>query len=165
MSNREKSAWVELIALIVVWGFYFTSLVGAAGSGAIEDQGFARAMGLPFAVCAVLSIVIGAASGILLEIGSRRSNAPARNEREAWAGLRATRIAHGSLIVLLLVLTVLALLFGAFAGQTMAARAAVWLDGLMGSGLVLFANGALAALVLAELIHYAAMIVFRRRDR
>ena len=116
MSNREKSAWVELVALIVVWGFYFSGLIGTVGSGAIETEGFAGAMGLQFAVCAVLSIVIGAATGVLLEIWSRRSNAPARDEREAWAGLRATRIAHGTLIVLLLALTVVALLLGAFAG-------------------------------------------------
>lgn len=165
MSNREKSAWVELIALIGVWGFYFASLIDAVGSGAIAAAGFARAMGLQFAVCAVLSIVVGAAAGFLLDVWSRRSNAPARDERAAWAGLRATRIAHGTLIVLLLALTVLALLFGAFAGQTMAMRAAGWLGGLMGNGLVLFANGALAALVLAELIHYGALIVLLRRDR
>lgn len=163
MSNREKSAWVELAALLIVWGFYFVSLAGAVGSGAIEDQGFARAMGLHFAVCAFVSIVIGAATGALLEIGSRRSSAPVREEREAWAGLRATRIAHGTLIVLLLALTVGALLFGTFAGQAMAMRSTAWLDGLMGNGLVLFANGALAALVLAELVHYGALIVFLRR--
>lgn len=163
MSIRERSAWVELLALTVVWGFYFVSLIGAVGSGVIEAEGFARVMGLPFAVCAVLSIIVGAASGILQEIGSRRSNAPARDEREAWAGLRATRIAHGVLIVLLLTLTVLGLLFGAFAGQTMAGAASDWLDGLMGNGLVLAANSALAALVLAELIHYGALIVFLRK--
>lgn len=163
MSIRERSAWVELLALMVVWGFYFVSLVGAVGSGAIETEGFARVMGLPFAVCAVLSIIVGAAAGVLQEIGSRRSNAPARDEREAWAGLRATRIAHGVLIVLLLALTVLALLFGAFAGQTIAGRVSAWLDGLLGNGLVLAANGALAALVLAELIHYGALIIFLRK--
>ena len=77
MSNREKSAWVELIALIGVWGFYFASLIDAVGSGAIEADGFVRAMGLQFAVCAVLSIVVGAAAGFLLDVWSRRSNAPA----------------------------------------------------------------------------------------
>ena len=131
MSIRERSAWIELIALTAVWGFYFVSLVGAASSGAIQTEGFARVMGVPFAVCAVLSILVGAASGILQEIGSRRSNAPARDEREAWAGLRATRVAHGALIVLLLALTVIALLFGAFAGQTIAGQATGWLGGLM----------------------------------
>lgn len=163
MSIRERSAWVELIALTMVWGFYFVSLIGAVGTGAIETEGFARVMGLPFAVCSVLSILVGAASGVLQEIGARRSNAPARDEREAWAGLRATRVAHGVLIVLLLALTVIGLLLGAFAGQTMAGRASGGLDGLMGNGLVLAANGALAALVLAELIHYGALIVFLRK--
>ena len=163
MSIRERCAWIELIALTAVWGFYFVSLVGAASSGAIQTEGFARVMGVPFAVCAVLSILVGAASGILQEIGSRRSNAPARDEREAWAGLRATRVAHGTLIVLLLALTVITLLFGAFAGQTIAGRATGWLDGMMGNGLVLLANGALAVLVLAELIHYGALIAFLRK--
>ena len=163
MSNREKSAWVELIALTAIWGFYCVSLFGAIGSGAIDQDGFARAMGLRFALCAVLSIIVGAAAGVLLEIGSRQSNAPARDEREAWAGLRATRIAHGTLIVLLLGLTVAALLFGGFAGQALAARTTSWLDGLMGNGLILFAHGALACLVLAELIHYGALIAFLRR--
>lgn len=164
MSNREKSAWVELLALAGIWGVYLVSLVGGVRSGEIEALGFARAMGPTFAVCAVLSIVVGAASGVLLEIATRRSDAPVRDEREAWAGLRATRVAHGTLVVLLLVLTVGGLLFGAFAGQTLAGRATAWLDGLMGNGLILFANGALACLVLAELIHYAALIAFLRRD-
>lgn len=165
MSNREKSAWAELIALLLVWGFYFASLVGEARSGALEDEGFARVMGLPFVICAILSILVGVGSGVLGEILARRSNAPPREEREAWAGLRATRVAHGVLIVLLLAVAVLAFLFGAFAGEAAAARASGWTAGLLSNGLVLAANGALGALVLAELVHYAALIAFLRRDR
>ena len=165
MSNREKGAWVELLALLLIWGFYFTSLIGAAASGALEAEGFASAMGVRFVACAVLSILVGVGSGVLGEILARRSRAPVREEAEAWAGLRATRVAHGVLIVLLLALTVVALLFGAFAGETMAGRANALAAGLLSNGLVLVANGALAALVLAELVHYAALIFFLRRDR
>ena len=39
MSNREKSAWVELIALTAIWGFYFVSLFGAIGSGVSPGHG------------------------------------------------------------------------------------------------------------------------------
>ena len=136
MSNREKGAWAELIALILIWGVYFAGLVAAVGSGAIEEEGFASAMGVRFALCAVLSILVGIGSGVLGELLARRSNAPVRDEREAWAGLRATRIAHGTLIVLLLALCVLAFLFGAFAGETAAERANAF---AAGSGEHLFA--------------------------
>ena len=51
MSNREKGAWVELLALLLIWGFYFAGLIGAAASGALEAEGFARAMGVRFVAC------------------------------------------------------------------------------------------------------------------
>lgn len=161
MSNREKGAWVELIALIAIWGFYFASLIGSAS--AIETEGFSPVMGLRFAICAVLSILAGSASGLLVDLLSRGRRSAARDEREAWAGLRATRIAHGALIVLIFCLATLALLLGAFAGETIAGQVNAALSGFLGNGLVLFANAALAILVLAELVHYAALIVFLRR--
>ncbi|WP_122466843.1 hypothetical protein [Brevundimonas lutea] len=165
MSYREKSAWAELVSVAAVWGWYFWVLATRALSGAITEQGFVGAMGATFVLAVVLSIVVAVASGILVEVMSRKSDRGARDEREAWAGLRATRIAHGVLIVLIFCLAVLGFGFGAFGGAGLAERTGTLLSLVLSNGLVLFANGAVAALVLAELAHYGALIVFLRRGR
>ena len=121
-------------------------------------------MGVTFAGCVVLSILISVALDLVADLAARR-RAPVRDEQEAWAGLRATRIAHGTLVTILLLLAALGFLFGAFVGEGLQARAGGWLAALLDNGLVLFANGALAALVLAEIVHYAALIVLLRRAR
>lgn len=165
MSHREQSAWAELIALFGVWGVYFFQLFGAVASGALAADGFVGAMGLIFAACVVLSIILSVAIDVVSDLRARRSRAPVRDEREAWAGLRATRLAHGTLVTLILLLAALGFLFGAFGGEGLEARMAGWLDRVLDNGLVLFANGAMASLILAEIVHYAGLIVFLRRDR
>lgn len=165
MSYREKSAWAELLSTLGIWGYYFIGLVQAVASGDLTEQGFVDAMGGRFVACVLLSILVGIAGGILVEILSRKFDRAGRDEREAWAGLRATRIAHGVLITLILALSSLGFLFGAFGGAALAERASAALELVMANGLVLFANGALFALVLAELVHYGALIVFLRRGR
>ena len=161
MSHRERSAWAELAVTGAVWGWYFWVLVAGARSGAIADQGFIGAMGVTFATAVLLSIVVAVGASRLVEMTARPSRRGARDEREAWAGLRATRFAHGVLVVLIFGLAASGFAFGTLGGAGLIERATVAMSG----GLVLFANGAVAALVLAELAHYAALIVFLRRDR
>lgn len=163
MSYREKGAWAELVSTLVIWGYYFTKLFDAVRSGALEQEGFAGAMGVQFVVCVILSMVVGIAMGVLVDLLSKKADRGGRDEREAWAGLRATRIAHGVLVTLIISLSGLAFVFGAFAGEALAAQANAALEVVLSNGLVLFANGALAAMILAELVHYAALIVFLRR--
>lgn len=161
MSHRERSAWAELAVTGAVWGWYFWVLVAGARSGAIAEQGFIGAMGVTLATAMLLSIVVAIGSSLLVEVTARRTRRGAHDEREAWAGLRATRFAHGLLIVLILGLAAAGFGFGSLGGAGMIERAAA----AMSNGLVLFANGAVAALVLAEMAHYAALIVFLRGAR
>lgn len=165
MSHREKGAWAQLVSTLGIWGWYFCVLIGQAASGALLEQGFVATMGARFAVCVVLSIVVGIAADLLVESLTRKSDRGARDEREAWAGLRATRIAHGALVTLIFSLSALAFLFGAFGGDALAARSSSVLSVVLSNGLVLFANGALAALIVAEIVHDAGVIFFLRRGR
>ncbi len=165
MSYREKGAWAELVSTLAIWGFYFVSLSAAVTSGQLESEGFAGAMGGHFIGSVVLSVIVGIGLGVLVEITSRKADRAGGDEREAWAGLRATRIAHAVLFGMILILSAVAFLVGAFAGQTVAERANETLALLLSNGLVLFANAALAALVIAEITHYGALIFFLRRGR
>lgn len=163
MSNRERGAWAELIALVLIWGWYFWCLVQVTVSGELAAEGFARSMGAVFAVTVLVSLVLNVAIDIVVDLAAGRSRRGPRDETEAWAGLRATRLAHGVLISLLMLLTALAFLFGGFTGQTLEARATGLLASVMDNGLILFANGALAALIVAEIVHYGGLIWFLRR--
>ncbi len=165
MSYREKSAWAELVTTGAIWGWYFWVLAERARSGAIVEQGFIAAMGASFVAATVLSVAAAVTAGILLEVITRRSDRGRRDEREAWAGLRATRFAHGVLVVLIFCLAVAGFAFGTFGGEQIAARAGAILSLVLSNGFVLFANGAVAALVLAELAHYGALVFFLRRGR
>ena len=165
MSNRELSAWGDLAATLAIWGAYFVKLGHAVWSGQLAAEGFARAMGVQFAASVVLSILAAIVIGLVVDLVRKREVPKRQADDEAWAGLRATRVAHGVVITLIMVLTGLALLFGAFAGPSLAAGVSDLLGRSVANGLVLFANAGLGVLVLAELVHYGALIVFLRRSR
>jgi len=162
---KKKALGPRLICTLGIWGWYFWVLIGQAASGALLEHGFVSTMGAQFASSVTLSIVVGIGVELLVEALTRKSDRGARDEREAWAGLRATRIAHGVLITLIFSLSALGFLFGAFGGEGLAARSGAFLSLVLSNGLVLFANGALFALILAEVAHDACLIFFLRRGR
>jgi cytochrome b561 len=165
MSNKQLVAWGHLITTVLIWGFYVMRLGQAVASGTLAEAGFADTLGVPLAMAVGLSIL----ASMVIEVGINlvRADQPSRREAdaEAWAGLRATRIAHGVVITLIMTLSGLGLVLGAFAGPSVAAEAGAWLTGRFGNGLVLFANGGLLMLILAELVHYGALIAFLRGVR
>ncbi|HRH20409.1 MAG TPA: hypothetical protein PLE81_07190 [Brevundimonas sp.] len=160
MSNKELVAWGHLITTALIWGYYGVQLVQAVASGDLAEAGFVSTLGVPLAIAVGLSIL----ASVVIEFGVNliRTDRPGRREvdAEAWAGLRATRIAHGVVITLIMALSGLGLVLGAFAGPSVAAETGAWLTGRFGNGLVLFANGGLLVLILAELVHYGALIAF-----
>jgi|GEM_PF-350359 len=165
MRNKNMVAWAHLIATTVIWGTYFVRLGQSMLSGDLLQVGFAEAMGLTLGIAIGLSIL----TGLLIEflVNLIRSEPPSRREAdaEAWAGLRATRVAHGVVVTLIMTLSGLALVLGAFAGPTAAAQVEAWLADRFGYGLILFANAGLFVLVLAEMVHYGALLVFLGRGR
>lgn len=165
MSNREINAWGDLVATLAIWGVYFAKLGQAVASGELARVGFSQAMGAHLGVSILLSILAAMVIGFTVNLVRRQEPTRREADDEAWAGLRATRVAHGVIIVLIMILTGLALVFGAFAGPSLAADVNALLGRSVANGLVLFANAGIAVLVLAELVHYGALIVFLGRMR
>ena len=165
MTARIAGTWGELAATVLIWGFYFVRLVQSAGSGHLAEAGFARAMGLHFGLSVAASLLAAILIGFAVELFDKRDRRSRRNDAEAWAGLRATRLAHGVTVAALMILIGLGLALGAFAGQGTAERAATMLAGLMDNGLVLAAHVGLLVLLLAEITHYGALLAFLRSQR
>lgn len=165
MSNRQINAWGDLIATLAIWGTYFVSLGQAVASGELAQAGFARTMGVHLGVSILLSILSAMAIGFVVNLVRRHEPTRRQAEDEAWAGLRATRVAHAVVIVLIMSLTGLALVLGAFSGPALAAQVNALLGRSVANGPVLFANAGIAVLVLAELVHYGALVAFLRRVR
>ncbi|MBN8551505.1 MAG: hypothetical protein J0L52_01250 [Caulobacterales bacterium] len=165
MSNKVITAWGHLLTTTLIWGTYFLKLVRTAASGDLAQAGFAQTMGLTLGLAIGLSILASMVIEVLVNL--IRADRPSRREAdaEAWAGLRATRLSHGAVITLIMGLSGLALVLGAFAGPTVAIETGSWLAGRFANGLVLFANGGLLVLIVAELVHYGALIGFLKGTR
>ena len=133
MSFREKSAWISLVLILLVFGPYFW-LVGRSFTGG-EHVLAGSQFGL-IVVFIVLEIVVNIA------IQSPRDAQAPIDEREDLIDLRATRVAFY-------------VLFGGALMSifTMHFRLTVW----MLSQCVLF------TIVIAELVKFSSQIVFYRR--
>lgn len=90
MSFREKSAWISLISMLGIYGFYFWS-VGRSGlrEGSFHFGGL---LGTVIAL-AVVQTVLTIAVAI---VAPKEAKAP-RDERERLIDLRATRLAYATL--------------------------------------------------------------------
>ena len=165
MTARIAGAWGELAATVLIWGFYFLRLIQSAGSGYLAEVGFARAMGLHFGLSVVASILAAILIGFAVELFDKRDRRSRRNDAEAWAGLRATRLAHGVTAAVLMILIGLGLAFGAFTGLGMSERSNAVLAGLMDNGLVLAAHIGVLILLVAEITHYGALITYLSAGR
>jgi len=135
MSFREKSAWVSLILIVLVFGPYFW-LVGRtfAGIGHVHA-------GTQFALIGIF-IVLEIVVHIAIALQSPRDARAPKDEREILIDLLATRTAFYVLFV-----------GGLFAIFTMHFRFNVWqLSQMM-----------LLAIVVAELVKFGRQIVLFRR--
>jgi len=138
MSFREKSTATILVGYLVVYGWYFTKVVSAAGSGPVEDIDY---QGLLIVVVGVL-VVTTVVAQILIAM-SAPSEAEQVDERDRMIALRGDRIA-GWLVT-----------FGALGGLGLAMIEAdsFWI-----------AHALMAGLVLAEILKAIAMLVNYRRS-
>ncbi len=137
MSFREKSAWISLMTLVVVFGAYFWTISQVlAGEIGYRDS-LPISIGLLVAF-AVLEVVLH----LVVVIQSPAEARAARDERERVIEMRATRIAFHVLVV------------GALACvYLMHVTTSAWAIG----------QHVLMAIVVAQVVRFAAQIVYFRR--
>lgn len=97
MSYREKAEWVSLVTGVVVWGWYFTHLVGFLKAG-----GGAGSLIWPFVGAVAATIVIQAALMIVAALTTPRSERSLSDEREVRFAGRAMTVGYTVLTVLVL---------------------------------------------------------------
>lgn len=136
MPFREKIAWMSLISTVIVWGgfFAFMAATGARMPGMVYFVAFVGAV-------IVQAVLMTIAAGIAALLAVDDAQSPA-DERDRAIGRRSSAIAYPVLIAL--VFTVAGGLHLGFSARDMA-------------------YGIMAAIALAEVVHYAAQIAGYRR--
>ena len=135
MSFREKSAWISVLSMLGIYGFYFWSVIHAGPkAGGFHFGGLLQTI----IALVVLQIVLTVAVAIFTP---KEAKAP-RDERDKLIELRAMRVAYSGLATAV----ALACFFGAF-----------------NPPIVFNANSLLFILVTAEILRSACQIVQYRR--
>ena len=136
MSFREKSAWISMLSMLAIYGFYFWSVIHAGPqAGGLHFGGLLETI----IALVVVQIVLTVAAAIFTP---KEAKAP-RDEREKLIELRAMRVAYSGLATSV----ALACFFGAFDPP------------------ILFnTNALLFMLVTAEILRSACQIVQYRRS-
>ena len=131
MPFREKTAWISVISTIVIWGgfFGFMALTRGRYPGPTYTVGFFAAI--------VLQAILVAAAAIVTAILSPNDASANRDERDRTISRRASAIAYPVLLTLVLCV----------AGGVH-----------LGIGAIGMAYGIMGAIVIAEIVHYAAQI-------
>lgn len=135
MSFREKSAWISLVSILLVSGFYFLHVPWTLTPSPSADL----ARGLVYCVIAFVVIEIVAHAAVALR-APRDAQAP-KDERERLIELKATRIAAYVYVV------------GSFAAVSTLH---------LGANQFAIGYGVLLAFVVAEVVNYTAQIVYYR---
>jgi hypothetical protein len=135
MSFREKSAWISLLSMLAIYGFYFWSAIHAG-----PHFGPVYLGGLIGTVILLVIVQVGLTVAVAI-FAPRDAKAP-RDERDKLIDLRATRVAYAALATAV----VFACFFGAFTPP-----------------IVFNANALLFILVMAELLRCACQILQYRR--
>ncbi|MBN8807038.1 MAG: hypothetical protein J0I47_02185 [Sphingomonas sp.] len=140
MPFKEKIAWISVITTLAVWGIYFAFLLSAVASGRGPDHGHM----IGFFGAVVIQV-------LLIIVASVITAATAPKDASAGSDERDKAIARGSSAIAYPVL---------LSGVVLVA-ASMHL-GLTAPGM---AYGIMAAIVIAEVVHYGAQIVFYRSGR
>jgi len=89
MPFREKSAWISLLSVSAIYGYYFVSLVR---SGRHAVAGFGGLLGTIVAL-----VIVQAVLNIAVAIYKPKEAKAPRDERERLIDLRSTRCAYAGL--------------------------------------------------------------------
>ena len=140
MSFRETSAWISLVSILAVFGFYFTEVGLALRAGPVAPEAFLN----EYIGAVVLLVIVQIALSIMSAIALRASGAAmqsARDERERLIELKANRFA------------LLIVQMGAVLGAGAIA---------LGTPGYITANGLVLALALGELARFGGQVVYYR---
>jgi len=135
MSFREKSAWISVLSMSGIYGFYFWSVIHAGPkAGGFHFGGLLQTI--------IALVVLQVALTIAVAIFTPKEAKAPRDERDKLIELRAMRVAYSGLATAV----ALACFFGAF-----------------NPPIVFNANSLLFILVTAEILRSARQIVQYRR--
>ena len=135
MSFREKSAWISVLSISGIYGFYFWSVIHAGPkAGGFHFGGLLETI----LALVVLEIVLHIAAAIF---NPKEAQAP-RDERDKLIELRSMRVAYAGLATSV----AMACFFGAFTPP-----------------IVFNTNALLFILVTAEVLRYACQVIQYRR--
>lgn len=134
MSFREKSAWISMLSMATIYGFYFWSVIAGRKPGGFHFGGLLETI----VALVVLQIVLTTAVAIFTP---KEASAP-RDERDKLIELRSMRVAYSGLATSV----ALACFFGAFDPP-----------------IVFNTNSLLFILVTAEILRSACQIIQYRR--
>jgi uncharacterized membrane protein len=135
MSFREKTAWISLISMSVIYGFYLWSVGRSEGfKGPIHLGGLLKTVIALVVVQVALTIVAAA-------LAPKEANAPC-DERDKLIRLRATHVAYSALAT--------SIAFACFFGA-------------LNPPIIFNTNALLLVLVVAEMSRSACQIVQYRR--
>lgn len=156
MSFREKSAWISLTTALGIWGAYAVMVGRGLGQGEAMDRWLVAL----FVECAIVSLVIQFGLKLLAGFRAPEAERGLVDEREAVIEGRAARLAYTLLIGAVLgVALVSALVIGVGlpVGDYRLIPAGPW------NPTVVMANGLLIAVVLAEVLKSATVLILYRR--
>ena len=135
MSFREKSAWISVLSMLGIYGFYFWSVIHAGPkAGGFHFGGLLQTI--------IALVVLQVALTIAVAIFTPKEAKAPRDERDKLIELRAMRVAYSGLATAV----ALACFFGAF-----------------NPPIVFNTNSLLFILVTAEILRSACQIVQYRR--
>jgi len=108
MAFREKLAWISVVTMSLVYGWYFWTILPLARAGAGNAWHYAKMLQATIMTVVALQIVLTIAAAI----SSPREARAAEDEREKLITLKGTRTAYFVLITGALCVCVSALFFG-----------------------------------------------------
>lgn len=149
MSFRERTAWIGLAILLIVWGWYFATAWGALASGDAW----------PADLLVRCVIVSGAASiglPLLASLRDPETLLSIDDEREINIESRGTAVAYNCLFLLAVVAVVAGVPILADSARVAALRV---------DPAVLIANGVVLFLVIAEFVRMVVVVALHRRAR
>ena len=138
MSYREKSAWIALLLDVGLYGYYAWHLVGAIQRGETETFEYYSLLSTLIVILIIATIVLEA---IVAGASPKEANAPA-DERERMISLKASNVAY-YVVAIAALMTAGAIAYDQPAFYTV--------------------NFLFLAVVVADVMRYATMIIYFRR--
>ena len=139
MSFKEKIAWISVVTTAIVWGAYFTFAISAVAAGGVPHPVVYM---VAFTAALILQTILATIAAIVVAVLAPKEANAASDERDKEIARRAYTIAYPTLLSLIVCVA-----------ATVYLGAKPW-------DLV---NGMMAAIVIAEIVHYGAQIVGYRR--